>query len=48
MSTNCMPAHAKVKSAGSQLLEGQDVRLPDIFDMKKDTKPLEPPPGIIH
>lgn len=31
--TNRMPAHAKVKSPESQLLEGQDVRTPDIFDI---------------
>jgi hypothetical protein len=35
MSTNRMPAHAKVKSPESQLLEGQDVRIPDIFDIGK-------------
>ncbi|MGZ8445704.1 MAG: hypothetical protein ACXWXZ_20105 [Candidatus Binatia bacterium] len=28
-----MPAHTKVKSPESQLIEGQDVRMPDIFDM---------------
>ena len=33
MSTNRTPAHAKVKSPESQLLEGQDVRTPDIFDI---------------
>ncbi len=33
MSTNRMPAHAKVKSPEGQLLEGQDVRTPDIFDI---------------
>lgn len=35
MSTNRMPAHTKVKSPESQLLEGQDVRTPDIFDIGK-------------
>jgi len=33
MTTNRMPAHAKVKSPESQVLEGQDVRTPDIFDI---------------
>ncbi|HXF76601.1 MAG TPA: extracellular solute-binding protein [Methylomirabilota bacterium] len=33
VTTNRMPAHAKVKSPESQLLEGQDVRMPDIFDI---------------
>jgi iron(III) transport system substrate-binding protein len=33
--TNRMPANAKVKSPESQLLEGQDVRTPDIFDIGK-------------
>ena len=33
--TNRMPAHAKVKSPESQLLEGQDVRMPNIFDIGK-------------
>ena len=33
MSTNRMPAHPKIKSPESQLLEGQDVRTPDIFDI---------------
>ena len=33
MSTNRMPAHAKVKSPEGQLLEGQDVRTPDIFEI---------------
>ncbi|MGE5215739.1 MAG: ABC transporter substrate-binding protein [Chloroflexota bacterium] len=33
--TNRMPANAKVKSPESQLLEGQDVRMPDIFDIGK-------------
>ncbi len=33
VSTNRMPAHAKVKSPESQALEGQDVRMPDIFDI---------------
>jgi hypothetical protein len=28
-----MPAHAKVKSPESQALEGQDVRMPEIFDI---------------
>ena len=31
--TNRMPAHTKVKSPESQLLEGQEVRMPDIFDI---------------
>jgi len=35
VTTNRMPAHAKVKSAESQALEGQDVRMPDIFDIGK-------------
>jgi hypothetical protein len=35
MSTNRMPAHAKVKSPEGQLLEGQDVRTPDIFDIDR-------------
>ena len=35
MGTNRMPAHAKVKSTEGQLLEGQDVRTPDIFDIGK-------------
>jgi iron(III) transport system substrate-binding protein len=35
MTTNRMPAHAKVKSPESQLLDGQDVRMPDIFDIGK-------------
>ena len=30
-----MPAHTKVKSPESQLLEGQDVRMPDILDIGK-------------
>jgi ABC-type Fe3+ transport system substrate-binding protein len=33
--THRMPAHAKVPSPESQLLEGQDVRMPDIFDIGK-------------
>ena len=33
VTTNRMPAHAKVKSPESQILEGQDVRTPDIFDI---------------
>ena len=33
VTTNRMPAHTKVKSPESQLLEGQDVRMPDIFDI---------------
>jgi iron(III) transport system substrate-binding protein len=33
--TNRMPAHTRVKSPESQLLEGQDVRMPDIFDIGK-------------
>lgn len=33
VSTNRMPAHTKVKSPESQLIEGQDVRMPDIFDI---------------
>ncbi len=35
VTTNRMPAHIKVKSPESQLLEGQDVRMPDIFDIGK-------------
>jgi len=35
VSTNRMPAHTKVKSPESQLLEGQDVRMPNIFDIGK-------------
>jgi ABC-type Fe3+ transport system substrate-binding protein len=35
VTTNRMPAHAKVRSPESQLLEGQDVRMPDIFDIGK-------------
>jgi len=35
VTTNRMPANAKVKSPESQLLEGQDVRTPDIFDIGK-------------
>ena len=33
VTTNRMPANAKVKSPESQVLEGQDVRTPDIFDI---------------
>lgn len=33
VTTNRMPAHAKVKSPESQLLERQDVRMPDILDI---------------
>jgi len=33
VSTNRMPAHAKVKSPESQALEGQDMRMPDILDI---------------
>jgi iron(III) transport system substrate-binding protein len=33
VTTNRMPAHSKVKSPESQLLEGQDMRMPDIFDI---------------
>jgi ABC-type Fe3+ transport system substrate-binding protein len=35
VTTNRMPAHPKVKSPESQLLDGQDVRMPDIFDIGK-------------
>jgi iron(III) transport system substrate-binding protein len=35
VTTNRMPAHAKVKSPESQVLEGQDVRMPDIIDIGK-------------
>jgi ABC-type Fe3+ transport system substrate-binding protein len=35
VTTNRMPIHAKVKSPESQLLEGQDVRMPDILDIGK-------------
>ena len=35
VTTNRMPAHPGVKSPESQLLEGQDVRMPDIFDIGK-------------
>ncbi len=35
VTTNRMPAHTRVKSPESQLLEGQDVRMPDIFDIGK-------------
>jgi hypothetical protein len=30
-----MPAHTKVKSPESRLLEGQDIRMPDILDIGK-------------
>ena len=33
VTTNRMPANNKVKSPESQILEGQDVRTPDIFDI---------------
>ena len=33
VTTNRMPAHPKVKSPESQLLEGQDVRMPDLLDI---------------
>src|SRR6185295_19177368 len=36
VTTNRMPANSKVKSPESQLLEGQDVRTPDIFDIGKN------------
>lgn len=35
VTTNRMPSHTRVKSPESQLLEGQDVRMPDIFDIGK-------------
>jgi iron(III) transport system substrate-binding protein len=35
VTTNRMPVHPKVKSPESQLLEGRDVRMPDIFDIGK-------------
>ena len=35
VTTDRMPAHTKVKSPESQVLEGQDVRMPDIFDIGK-------------
>jgi len=35
VTTNRMPANPKVKSPESKLLEGQDVRMPDIFDIGK-------------
>jgi ABC-type Fe3+ transport system substrate-binding protein len=35
VTTNRMPGHTKVKSPESQLLEGQDVRMPDILDIGK-------------
>jgi len=36
VTTNRMPANNKVKSPESQLLEGQDVRTPDIFDIGRN------------
>jgi len=36
VTTNRMPANTRVKSPESQLLEGQDVRTPDIFDIGKN------------
>jgi iron(III) transport system substrate-binding protein len=36
VTTNRMPANSKVKSPESQILEGQDVRTPDIFDIGKN------------
>ena len=33
VTTNRMSAHARVKSPESQLLEGHEVRMPDIFDI---------------
>src|SRR6185436_12786858 len=35
VTTNRMPANNNVKSPESQILEGQDVRTPDIFDIGK-------------
>jgi len=35
VTTNRMPGHTKVKSPENQLLEGQDVRMPDILDIGK-------------
>ena len=35
VTTNRMPANSKVKSPERQILEGQDVRTPDIFDIGK-------------
>lgn len=35
VTTNRMPAHIRVKSPESQLLEGQDMRMPDIFAIGK-------------
>ena len=35
VTTNRMPAHPKVKSPEGQVLDGQDVRMPDIFDIGK-------------
>src|SRR6476620_8865371 len=35
VTTNRMPAHTRVKSPESLLLEGQDVRIPNIFDIGK-------------
>lgn len=36
VTTNRMPANGKVKSPESQILEGQDVRTPDIFDIGRN------------
>jgi len=36
VTTNRMPANSKIKSPESQILEGQDVRTPDIFDIGKN------------
>ena len=36
VTTNRMPANSKVKSPESQLLEGQDVRTPDFFDIGRN------------
>ena len=36
VTTNRMPANSRVKSPESQLLEGQDVRTPDIFDIGRN------------
>jgi len=33
VSTNRMPAHSKVKPAEAQLLEGLDIRMPDVLDI---------------
>ena len=35
VTTNRMPTNSKVKSPESQLLEGQDVRMPDILEIGK-------------